>query len=99
MSIISTLAEVDKLIFAAEETGPMTPDQDCWKVMIVDDEEEIHNVTKLALSDFTFEGKGITFVSAFSGQEAERLIRQHPDTALILLDVVMETDDSGLVLA
>jgi two-component system sensor histidine kinase ChiS len=67
--------------------------------MIVDDEEEIHNVTKLALNDFTFEGKGITFLSAYSGQEAEQLMRSHPDTALILLDVVMETDDSGLVVA
>lgn len=99
MPTTSMLAEVDKLIFAAEETVTIKLEQDLWKVMIVDDEEEIHNVTKLALSDFTFENKGITFLSAYSGQEAEQLIQCHPDTALILLDVVMETDDAGLVVA
>jgi adenylate cyclase len=99
MPATSMIAEVDELIFAAEETAAARPEQDLWKVMIVDDEEEIHNVTKLALNDFTFEDKGITFLSAYSGQEAEQLIQSHPDTALILLDVVMETDDAGLVVA
>ncbi len=99
MTITSVTAEVDDLIFAAEETVSTTLDQDYWKVMIVDDEAEIHNVTKLALNDFAFEGRGITFLSAYSGQEAAHLIQSHPDTALILLDVVMETDDAGLVVA
>lgn len=99
MTTTSITAEIDELIFTAEETVEPTPNEDRWKVMIVDDEEEIHNVTKLALGDFTFEGKGITFLSAYSGQEAEQQMRQHPDTALILLDVVMEADDSGLVVA
>jgi CheY-like chemotaxis protein len=67
-----------------------------WKVMIVDDEPEIHNVTKLALSSVTFEGRGLEFVDANSGAEAKQMIEEHPDTALILLDVVMEDDDSGL---
>jgi CheY-like chemotaxis protein len=67
-----------------------------WKVMVVDDEPEIHNVTKLALSSVTFEGRGLEFVDANSGAEAKQLIEEHPDTALILLDVVMEDDDSGL---
>ncbi len=69
---------------------------DSWKILVVDDEAEIHNVTKLVLNDFTFEGKPITFISAYSGEEAKALIEKHPDTALILLDVVMETDDAGL---
>ncbi len=69
---------------------------DSWKIIVVDDESEIHEVTKLVLSDFTFEGKPITFISAYSGEEAKALIEQHPDTALILLDVVMESDDAGL---
>jgi len=67
-----------------------------WKVMVVDDEPEIHNVTKLALSSVSFEGRGLEFVDANSGEEAKRMIEEHPDTALILLDVVMEDDDSGL---
>jgi len=69
---------------------------DAWKIMIVDDEVEIHRITQLALQKFTFEGKRLIFLSAYSGLEAKALIRQHPDTAVILLDVVMETIDSGL---
>jgi two-component system sensor histidine kinase ChiS len=72
------------------------PAGDSWKILLVDDEIEIHNVTKLVLNDFIFEGKQITFISAYSGEEAKTLIEKHPDTALILLDVVMETDDAGL---
>lgn len=69
---------------------------DTWKVLIVDDEEEIHRLTHIILDDFTFEKKKLTFLSAFSGTEAIEMIRDNPDIALILLDVVMETDDAGL---
>lgn len=67
-----------------------------WKVMIVDDEEAIHSVTLLALDGIEFDGKPIKFISCFSGTEAKKAIQENPDTALILLDVVMETDTAGL---
>lgn len=73
--------------------------QDFWKVLIVDDEPEVHAVTKLALSEFSFLGRGLKFFSAYSGAEAKDLIDQHPDAAIVLLDVVMETDDAGLKVA
>lgn len=76
-----------------------TIDQGTWKLIIVDDESEVHAVTKLALSDFKFQGKGLEFLSAYSGKEAQELIVQHPDVAIVLLDVVMETDDAGLKVA
>ena len=69
---------------------------DVWKVMIVDDEREIHEVTQLALDGFMFQGKTLSFLSAYSGAEAKMLIDTHPDTAVIFLDVVMEENDSGL---
>ena len=34
--------------------------------------------------------------SAYSAPEAKAFLESHPDTALMLLDVVMETDDAGL---
>jgi two-component system sensor histidine kinase ChiS len=89
----------DELAFAAEGIAPAGQDNNSWKIMLVDDEEEVHNVTKLALVDFSFEGKYLTFISAYSGPEAKQLIQEHPDIALILLDVVMETDDAGLAVA
>ncbi len=74
------------------------PKPDAWKVLIVDDEEEVHRLTRMALDDFSFEGRELTILSALSAQEAEEMIEKHPDVALILLDVIMETDDAGLKL-
>jgi signal transduction histidine kinase len=70
-----------------------------WKVLIVDDEEDIHSVTQLALRNFTYQGRGIEFFNAYSAAEAKTIIEEHPDIALILLDVVMETNQAGLDLA
>ncbi|KPH60181.1 metal-dependent phosphohydrolase [Pseudoalteromonas porphyrae] len=70
-----------------------------WKVIIVDDESEVHAVTKLALSDFEFQNKRLEFISAYSGAEAKKVIDNNPDAAIVLLDVVMETDDAGLKVA
>lgn len=67
-----------------------------WKIIIADDHEEIHSVTKLVLDDFSFEGRGLQILSAYSGKETKALVEAHPDIAFILLDVVMETDDAGL---
>jgi len=89
--------EEEDLLFADEDDDVTeTEKQSSWKVMLVDDELEIHNITRLSLEDFEFEDKPLTFISAYSGQEARELIRTHPDTALILLDVVMESDNAGL---
>lgn len=70
-----------------------------WHIMIVDDEIEVHEVTKLALQRFRFDNKPLNFISAYSGKEAKRLIQESPNTAIILLDVVMETNDAGLMVA
>jgi two-component system cell cycle sensor histidine kinase/response regulator CckA len=90
----------DEFLFCDE--GPSTivePEgEGAWKVMIVDDEEAVHVVTRMVLADFVFEGKGLEFIGAYSGEEAKLLLKAHPDTAIVLLDVVMERDDSGLVL-
>src|ERR671933_1974832 len=93
--LISTNTNDKKLLFPDTNEVPLSAG-DSWKILIVDDEAEIHEVTKLVLNDFNFEGKPITFISAYSGEEAKALIEKHPDTALILLDVVMESDDAGL---
>lgn len=105
--LISASESADEMVFAVEddqddelafvaENGKSQKSVANWKIMLVDDEEEVHNITKLALADFSFEQKGITFISAYSGEEAKRTIENNPDTALILLDVVMESDDAGL---
>jgi putative nucleotidyltransferase with HDIG domain len=67
-----------------------------WKVLIVDDEPEVHQVTRLVLGGFRFEGRPLEFVSAYSAAEAQVQMLAHPDVAVILLDVVMETEHAGL---
>lgn len=69
-----------------------------WKVLIVDDDAEIHRVSMMVLSDFKYKNKGLEFINAYSAEEARMLIQEHTDIVLILLDVVMEEDDAGLQL-
>lgn len=90
----------NEFLFADDaEEEEVSANTGSWKVLIVDDEPEVHAVTKLALSDFTFQGKPLEFISAYSGAEAQAVIVEHPDAAIVLLDVVMETDDAGLNVA
>jgi len=70
--------------------------RDTWKVLIVDDDPEIHSVTQLALSDLVVLGRDLAYLHAYSGQDACKLIKEHDDIVLVLLDVVMESDDAGL---
>lgn len=69
------------------------------KVLIVDDEQEVHAVTKTVLNQFSFEGKNLELLSAFNGEEAISMLKKHKDVQLVLLDVVMESDDAGLIVA
>jgi diguanylate cyclase len=94
---IVTFSQDDEICFAEEPFEEESISTQSWKVIIVDDEPDIHRATQLALQNFTFEGKKLTFISAYSGEEGKRSISvDHPDAALILLDVVMETNDAGL---
>ncbi|WP_317205869.1 DUF3369 domain-containing protein [Janthinobacterium sp.] len=70
-----------------------------WKVLLVDDEPDIHDITKLTLSRFRLDGRALSFVHAYSGAEAKQVLARESDVALVFLDVVMEKEDSGLEVA
>ncbi|WP_026374642.1 DUF3369 domain-containing protein [Aestuariibacter salexigens] len=89
----------DDFLFADDTDEEVSEELGSWKVLIVDDEPEVHAVTKLALSDFVFLDKRLEFISAYSGKEARKIFDEHHDIAVVLLDVVMETDDAGLQVA
>ncbi|MBD0383050.1 DUF3369 domain-containing protein [Paenibacillus sedimenti] len=95
-----TLNDQDELLFADEDDADSIieadRDQEPWIVLIIDDEKQIHQVTKMVLQDFEFDGKKLEFHSAYSAFEAKQLLNNQPNAALILLDVVMEQDDAGL---
>ncbi len=93
---------MDWLIEDGEDKSSATEvaeSSDYFNVLIVDDEEDVHAVTKLTMKSFTFEGKKMRFLSAFSAHEAKDILLENHRVALILLDVVMETDNAGLDLA
>ncbi len=69
-----------------------------WKLLIVDDEEEIHAVTRLVLADFEYHGRPLKLLSAYSAQEAKNMLVADPDIAVALIDVVMEQENAGLEL-
>jgi len=69
-----------------------------WLVLLVDDEPEIHEITRLVLADVSFTGLPVELHSAYSATQAKAFLQAHPGTALLLLDVVMESDDAGLAL-
>ena len=70
-----------------------------WKIAIIDDEEDIHTITKMALKRFTLDDRPLTFLHAYSAKEGRVLLSEESDVALVFLDVVMETDDAGLEFA
>lgn len=67
-----------------------------YRILIADDEPDIHAITKLTLKGIARKYGPLEFVSAYSGAETMAALRQYPDIAVILLDVVMETDHAGL---
>ena len=88
------------LIFAEEEAPP--PDtakalhKKPWCILLVDDDAEVHAVTRLALKGFEFQGATLELLSAHSGQAGREVFENRNDIALAIIDVVMETDHSGL---
>jgi diguanylate cyclase (GGDEF)-like protein len=69
-----------------------------WIIGIIDDEPLVHQATSFALQGIEIGGRPLKFVSAFNGHEGYQLIKDNPSMALVLLDVVMEQDNSGLIL-
>lgn len=87
----------EDIVFAPEDDeGPRGDGSGGWRVLVVDDEPEVHDVTRIALENFSFEGRPLTLSSAYSAAEGEAALARDPDIAVVLLDVVMESDSAGL---
>ena len=67
-----------------------------YELLVVDDEPDIHAVTRLSLRGLRYGGREVGLVSAASGAEAVQVVRSRPHVAVVLLDVVMETASAGL---
>ena len=69
-----------------------------WQVLIVDDDLDVHQSTCFAMANTEVLGRSLEFLHAYSAADAMRILRAQPQIAVILLDVVMESDDAGLQL-
>lgn len=67
-----------------------------WLVLVVDDDDDVHRATELAMQGLRVEGQAMQFLHARSAAEAMEVLRREPELAVVLLDVVMESEDSGL---
>ncbi|WP_310386841.1 DUF3369 domain-containing protein, partial [Roseateles sp.] len=69
-----------------------------WRVLIVDDDADVHKATELAMQGLLVEGLSLSFLHASSAAEARQVLASESDLAVVLLDVVMESEDAGLQL-
>ena len=87
----------DTFLFAEDTDDEPAPLAAKWKILVVDDEPEVHNITKIVLKDVSFESGSLELVSAYSGIEARQILRESGDDfAVAIVDVVMETNHAGL---
>ncbi|NVI82963.1 putative bifunctional diguanylate cyclase/phosphodiesterase [Janthinobacterium sp. NFX145] len=88
----------DDLVFLDEQpAAPLTAaPRSVWRVMIIDDDEDVHSTTTFALGNLEMQHRPLEFVHAYSAGQARELLKHEDDIAVILLDVVMEQDDAGL---
>ncbi|MFD2113264.1 EAL domain-containing protein [Thiorhodococcus fuscus] len=90
--------EEDALFLIEDQPDELHQPKDSWRILIVDDEPDVHEATVLALRDLTIDAHSLDFLHAYSATQAYSLLAENPDVAVILLDVVMESEDAGLAL-
>lgn len=83
---------------ANEEDSAQQGPRHTWKLLVVDDEPDVREVTKLNLRGFRFHERNLEIIEAGSAHEAREILTRDPHIAVALIDVVMETDDAGLKL-
>src|SRR5712672_1730797 len=87
----------DDIVHLIDDPGDEPPEQGPrWKIAVIDDEPAVHDGTRFALHDYRLNGQGLEILSAYSAAEGREPMRSPPDVAVVLLDVIMESDTAGL---
>lgn len=85
-------------LFAPEPAPDQAADTRPWKVLLVDDEPDMHAVLRLTLQNIRVDDRPLQLLDAHSAEQARGILAAEPDLGLILLDVVMEREQAGLEL-
>ncbi len=88
----------DTLQFLDDETDAESSKPLVWRLLVVDDEPDVHRATTFALAGVQILGRQLEFLHAYSASEAALLLAGEAEVAIVLLDVVMEREDAGLAL-
>ncbi|MBF0097388.1 MAG: DUF3369 domain-containing protein [Magnetococcales bacterium] len=92
MKLIRKQASQDKPVVASTRVPP-------WKILVVDDDEDVRRLTALNLRGFEFMGRSLQILEAESAAAAKLVLQQEgASIAMALIDVVMEHDHAGLQL-
>lgn len=67
-----------------------------WQILIVDDDQDVHQSTCFALANTEILGRTLHFLHAYSAAQALSMLGEQTQIAVILLDVVMESEHAGL---
>ena len=90
----------DDDLFSLHDDDGAIPDPSAmappWVVLIVDDDADVHQSTLLALRGERILGRPLTFRHAYNGPDALRILKAEANVDIVLLDVVMESQDAGL---
>ena len=92
------MSDDDQLLLLEDDDAPAPHAPPPWRVLVIDDDHEVHEATRFALRDARILGRPLALAHVGSAAEARAYLPGQPDIAVILLDVVMETEDAGLAL-
>nr|WP_315463855.1 bifunctional diguanylate cyclase/phosphodiesterase [uncultured Rhodoferax sp.] len=97
-NLLDQHADNDALHFLDDDATIGQEKELTWRVLIVDDEPDVHRATTFALASVVILGRRLEFLHAYSALEAANVLSAESDVAVVLLDVVMEREDAGLAL-
>ena len=96
--VLGMPTDSDTLYFLDDQGEGETTKELVWRLMVIDDEPDVHRATTFALAGVKILGRSLQFLHAYSASEATQMLRAEQDIAVVLLDVVMEREDAGLAL-
>ena len=96
LDILLPVSEEEEVVTSKESTqiDSVLSGNNSEKVLVVDDEPELLEVTKTFMEDMGFD-----VISASNGKEGISALRNHPDTNLLFTDIVMPGGINGVKLA